>query len=250
MPTSRSGSRPSGRRSARRRRELHPWLRGPLLGSAGLFVALAMLGQSRSWMVALPSWSCCGVVVPGRARTIAALALVGPRRRDLRAAARPPYGVRRRTRRGVRRRGTPSHVQRCWPRAAGVAGSAGRGDARRRRPQRTDELWLADGGFRRRLRAGATRLLGGRGQSAERDRATSGTNFKDGDGDRTPTARLRAVRGSYRYDYCVSPGTTSRHPLGGIGADNFGREYLLYGETGRRRPIPIASRCGSSPRRD
>ena len=60
------------------RREVPALLRGVFLGAAGLLTCLAILGQSRGWLFALPLLAVLAVVaVPGRGRTIAALAAVG-----------------------------------------------------------------------------------------------------------------------------------------------------------------------------
>jgi O-antigen ligase/polysaccharide polymerase Wzy-like membrane protein len=59
------------------RREVPTLLRGLFLGSAGLLGCLAVLGQSRSWLFAVPIMAVIAIaVVPGRGRTIAALAAV------------------------------------------------------------------------------------------------------------------------------------------------------------------------------
>jgi O-antigen ligase len=59
------------------RRELHPLLRGVFLGSACLFSALALLGQSRGWLLVLPVMALLALaLVPGRARTLVVLAVV------------------------------------------------------------------------------------------------------------------------------------------------------------------------------
>jgi O-antigen ligase len=60
------------------RREVPIALRGLFLGSAGLLCCLAILGQSRGWLLSLPLMAVLAVVVvPGRVRTLAALAAVG-----------------------------------------------------------------------------------------------------------------------------------------------------------------------------
>jgi hypothetical protein len=59
------------------RREVHPLLRGAFLASAGAFVQLGLLGQSRTTLVAVPVIAVAYlVVVPGRARNALALAIV------------------------------------------------------------------------------------------------------------------------------------------------------------------------------
>jgi hypothetical protein len=59
------------------RREVAPLLRGLFLGSAGLLGCLAVLGESRSWLFAVPVVTVIAIAaVPGRGRTIAALAAV------------------------------------------------------------------------------------------------------------------------------------------------------------------------------
>jgi O-antigen ligase len=60
------------------RREVPPLLRGLFLGASGLLTSLAILGQSRGWLLALPVMVVIAVLaVRGRGRTIVALAAVG-----------------------------------------------------------------------------------------------------------------------------------------------------------------------------
>jgi len=59
------------------RREVWPPLRGLALGGAGLLAGLAVLGQSRGWLVAMPVTLIAFLaIVPGRARNATALAAV------------------------------------------------------------------------------------------------------------------------------------------------------------------------------
>ena len=60
------------------RREVPPVLRGLLLGSAGILTALAIMAQSRGWLLVLPVMVLIALAtVRGRGRTLVALGAVG-----------------------------------------------------------------------------------------------------------------------------------------------------------------------------
>lgn len=60
------------------RREVPALLRGVLLGSAGLLAGLALLGQSRAWLIALPVVVLVAIAItPGRGRLIVAIGVLG-----------------------------------------------------------------------------------------------------------------------------------------------------------------------------
>jgi len=58
-------------------REAHPLLRAPALGGAAMLACLGLMGQSRGWVLVVPLTALVFVVaMPGRARAVAALAVV------------------------------------------------------------------------------------------------------------------------------------------------------------------------------
>jgi tetratricopeptide (TPR) repeat protein len=218
------------------RRELHPLLRGLLLGSANLMVALAILGQSRSWMAALPLMAVLLIaVVPGRARTIVALALVG-------IGTAAMFGPLLDAYEGYDGRTPPSEYVSSGAHAALLVSAllifAG-------------VLWgMLDRGVKtsaatsRRLSiaviaafaiacVGATiafTVVEGNPISVA-DRIVD--DFKKGEGEpHFNGSRFGLSASSYRYDYFqVAWKNFSEHPLLGVGSDNYGRQYLRDGDT-------------------
>lgn len=225
------------------RRELPAWLRGPLLGSAALLVALAMLGQSRGWVVIMPAMVLLAVaLVPGRGRTIAALALVAV---TVAAISGPVLEVFRqfdaetRGSQGMDEAAGAILVAFVLLTFVGVAWSL------------VDRAPVIGSTQRRRLGTVlvvgfvVTCLAGVAAFSVVRENPVSATTdawneFKDGDADTASNgARLGTIGGSYRYDYWrVAWDSFEENPLIGVGADNFGREYLLHGESGQTPAYP------------
>jgi O-Antigen ligase len=223
------------------RREMPPSLRGALLGSAGLLAALAILGQSRGWVVLVPVVILVAIaVVPGRGRTIAALALVAVM---ITAISGPlldvyrQFDARSSGSQGVSQ-ATTAIVVACVPLiAAGLAWSL-------------LDLgpWLSEAARRRLGKAivvafGVCCLAGLVGYAATKGdpiaRASEAwSDFKKGEQhERFRDARLGSLGGSYRYDYWrVAWDNFEEHPLTGIGVDNFSREYLLHGKS-RQTPL-------------
>lgn len=225
------------------RRELPAWLRGPLLGSAALLVALAMLGQSRGWVVVMPAMVLLAVaLVPGRGRTIVALAMVavavaaisGPVLEVFRQFDADTVGSQ-----GMDEAARATLVAFVLLTFAGVAWAmADRapviGPTQRRRLGTALVVGFA-----------VTCLAGVAAFSVVRGNPLSATadawnEFKDGTADTASDgARLGTIGGSYRYDYWrVAWGSFEENPLIGVGADNFGREYLLHGESGQTPAYP------------
>ncbi|HEX7292905.1 MAG TPA: O-antigen ligase family protein [Solirubrobacterales bacterium] len=225
------------------RRELPAWLRGPLLGSAGLLVALAMLGQSRGWVVIMPAMVLLAIaLIPGRGRTIAALALVAV---AVAAISDPLLEVFRQFdadtvgSQGMDEAARATLVAFVLLTFAGVAwamvdrapviGSAGR--------KRAGTALVV--GFAVTCLVGVAAFSVVRGNPLS-ETADAWNEFKDGTADSSSgNARLGTIGGSYRYDYWqVAWESFEEHPLIGIGADNFGREYLLRGESGQTPAYP------------
>jgi hypothetical protein len=225
------------------RRELPVWLRGPLLGSAGLLGALAMLGQSRGWVVVMPAMVLLAVaLIPGRGRTIAALALVAV---AIAAISDPLLEVFRQFdadtvgSQGMTEAARATLIASVLLTFAGVAWALVDrapviASAQRRRLGTALVV-----GFAVTCLAGLTAFSVVRGNPVSE--ATDAWNeFKDGTADSSSgSARLGTIGGSYRYDYWqVAWDSFEENPLIGVGADNFGREYLLHGESWQTPAYP------------
>ena len=210
-------------------------LRGLLLGATVLLMGLAVLGQSRGWFVVLPVMLILIVaLVPGRGRTVGAMALGGI---GIAAAIEPLLDVYRGT-------GSLSSASTALLIATAVIALAGAGwallDGRESRPGR---------GFlgaeqRRRLGVALVVLfvlagIGGvvaftavkgnpitRANDAWNEFREGGTEPKNSGNQ----VRIGELGGTYRYDYwSVAFHQFLDHPIAGIGVDNFGREYLVHG---------------------
>ncbi len=225
------------------RRELPAWLRGPLLGSAGLLAALAMLGQSRGWVVIMPAMVLLAIaLIPDRGRTIAALALVGV---AIAAISHPLLEVFRQFdadtvgSQGMDEAARATLMAFVLLTFAGVAwGLVDRapviGSTQRRRLGTALVV-----GFAVTCLAGLAAFSVVRGNPLS-ETADAWNEFKDGTADSSSgSARLGTIGGSYRYDYWrVAWDSFEENPLIGVGADNFGREYLLHGESGQTPAYP------------
>ncbi len=225
------------------RRELPAWLRGPLLGSAGLLAALAMLGQSRGWVVVMPVMILLAVaVVPGRGRTIGALALVTM---AIAAISGPLLDVFQQFDADTIGSQGMSEATRATLVAFVLLTFAGIGWAM------VDRAPLVGSTQQRRLGMAlvvglAVACLGGLAAfSVVRENpvtasADAWNEFKDGEAESSSDgARLGTLGGSYRYNYWqVAWDSFEENPLLGIGADNFGREYLLHGESPQTPAYP------------
>jgi O-antigen ligase len=226
------------------RREVPVILRGLLLGSAGILVALALLAQSRGWLMALPFMVVIAVVaVPGRGRTLVTLAavaaaaalMVGPITDvyDAFDPSKPPGQV------------FSDALSRILLVSAllAVAGLvAALVDRRVRVPAPT---------ARRVSRAvvvaaAAVALLGGGVVVARADDPLGSVSdrwkeFKKGGTEPTFTSsRLSSSSfASYRADaWTVAWDSFKRHPVIGVGADNFARDYALHGDSDQTPKYP------------
>ncbi len=225
------------------RRELPAWLRGPLLGSAGLLAALAMLGQSRGWAVIMPVMILLAVaLVPGRGRTIAAFALVTV---AVAAISSPLLEVYRQFdadtvgSQGMTEATRATLVAFVLLTFAGVAWAlVDRAPVIASRQRRQLGMVLAVG-FAVTCLAGVAAFSVVRGNPLS-ETADAWNEFKDGEADSSSgSARLGTIGGSYRYNYWeVAWESFEKNPLIGIGADNFGREYLLHGESRQTPAYP------------
>jgi hypothetical protein len=218
------------------RRELHPLLRGLLLGSANLLVALTILGQSRSWMAALPLMAVLLIaVVPGRARTIVALALVG-------AGTAAMFGPLLDAYQGYDGRTPPTEyvtdgahaallVSALLVLAGVIWGLLDRGVKTSATTARRLSVAVI-AAFAIACAGGAAAFVAVEGNPIDvADRLWD--DFKQGEGEpHFDGSRFGLAAGSYRYDYFqVAWQNFTEHPIAGVGSDNYGRQYLLHGDT-------------------
>jgi tetratricopeptide (TPR) repeat protein len=225
------------------RREVPAALRGLLLSCSTVLAGLAILGESRGWLFALPLVLVLALVlVPGRGRTIVALAAVGGAIAmvlgpliDVYDAFKPfkPPGA------------TYNEAVRLL-----LAASAGIG-----------LLWAGAAQYERTVHLSAARarrisgallavvvgavVLGGAGYAvAERSPfsvvADRWAEFKKGGTEPSfGTSRFTTNASSYRYDYLrVAWKEFERHPLAGVGVDNFQLDYLAQGRTHQTPAYP------------
>jgi O-antigen ligase len=225
------------------RRELHPVLRGLMLGSASLLVAVTILGQSRSWMAAVPLMVVLLiVVVPGRARTIVALALVG-------AGTVVMFNPLLDAYQAYDARTPPTEYMDTGVSAtiwvslalviAGVLwGLLDRGVKTSAATARGVSTAVI-AAFALACVAGAIAFVSVEGNPVDvADRVWE--DFKQGEGEpHFDGSRFGLSAGSYRYDYFqVAWQNFTEHPLVGVGADNYGRQYLLEGDTPQTPSYP------------
>jgi hypothetical protein len=225
------------------RRQIHPLLRGLFLGSAGLLTALSILGQSRSWAVVIPLTALLlVVVVPGRGRTLVAGALVTV---ATLAIARPLLDVYESFGANTPTSELMGPAARATLLAAALLLAAG-------------AIWgfvdranvLSEGGAKR---AGTVVvagfaiccLCGVVAFTAVRGNPVTETtdawhDFKHGGKEpHFKGARIGTLGGTYRYDYwVVAWNNFTEHPLIGVGGDNFGRDYLIEGDSQQTPAYP------------
>lgn len=218
-------------------------LRGLFGGAAGILAGAALLGQSRGWLMVLPVVAALAIlVVPGRGRTIAALAAVG-------AAIAVVLGPLLDVYSGLRPHGPPGAVFDSALRALLLA-SAGLAILGALAAV-LDERVQVPAARARRISAAvvAAAALAAVGVVAgyavvERSPFTAVSDawheVKQGGYSPTdPSGRLTAGLSTYRYDYWrVAWSEFEDAPLLGAGADNFGREYLRRGDSPQRPQFP------------
>jgi tetratricopeptide (TPR) repeat protein len=215
-------------------REPSPWLRGAALGGAGLLAALAMLGQSRGWLFALPvALLLLVVLAPSRLRALGAVVAVAAM-----TAAMSPRLL------AVHDDFSPAALDGLISDAFAAAltsalvlaliGTAAALLDRRARPRRPRTV-----GRRARRAglafAGAAVLAGIVVAIAVADAPTrlsdAWDDFKQGGQPESGSSRFASV-GTYRYDFWrVAWELFEEQPVAGIGVENYQEEYLRRGDS-------------------
>lgn len=225
------------------RRGVPASLRGLFLGAAALLAGAALLGQSRGWLMVLPLVALLAIiVVPGRGRTIVALAAVGAAIALILDPLLDVYS-------DLRRSQPPGAVFDDALRALllASAGLALLGAL----AAVVDERVQLPAARARRISAAVVvaAALAAVGVAAgyavlERNPFSAASEawneFKQGGySPRDPSGRLTAGFSTYRYDYWRVAWSEFRDaPLVGAGADNFGRAYLRRGDSPQRPQFP------------
>jgi O-antigen ligase len=221
------------------RRELPWWLRGPLAGCATVLAGVALMGQSRGSVYAIPVvLVVLFAAMPGRVRNFAALlpvagalAVIAPvvlHSSDLIDAGRNATDAVAPL--------APTILLAALAVAAIVAVAA-LAERRMATPGRDRTAHRALGGIGLALAAAAViagLAVTGGPVSAARDGWDS---FKQGYSHDTGGRLFTSGLGSNRYDfYRVSLNVFADHPLTGVGADNFAQDYLAHRRSGDESP--------------
>lgn len=218
------------------RREVPAALRGLFLACSTLLAGLAVLGQSRGWLFALaPMLALVLVVVPGRGRTITtlvavagALAMVLGPLVDVYRAIEPlkPPGE------------TYSQAVRMLLAASAGIGLAWAGGALCETTVRVSALRArrVSGALLAVVVAAAVIVVAGYAGASRSPLsvvADKWSEFKKGGSDPGfGKSRFSTALATYRYDYWrVAWQEFERHPLTGVGVDNFRHDYLQWGKS-------------------
>jgi hypothetical protein len=218
------------------RREVPAALRGLLLSCATVLAGLSILGQSRGWLVVLPVMLVLAlVVVPGRGRTIVALAVVGAAIAmvfgplidvyNAFSALRPPGGTYTEAVRMLL--AASAGIGLAWAGAAMLEGTVRVSPVRARRISGVLVAVVV-----------GVAVLGVAGYSVAKESPFSvvthrWAEFKKGGSEPSfGRSRFTTNASSYRYDYLrVAWNEFERHPVTGVGVDNFLLDYLQRGRT-------------------
>lgn len=226
------------------RRQTPALLRGALLAAAGLLTALAILGQSRGWAGALPAIMLLAVaIVPGRGRTIAAIALTGAAT----AAVMPTlldvyerFDATASNSAQVSAALTATAIASGLLFLAGVAWGLAERSAAFAAPRRRRQLGTG-------LIACFVLLCAAAAVTFSVERGNPVTAAGDAwseftQGGKEPHfdgARIGSLGGTWRYDYWeVAWDEFTANPLTGVGGDNFGRDYLIHGKSRQTPAYP------------
>jgi O-Antigen ligase len=212
------------------RRDVQPALRGLALGSAGLLGGLALMTQSRGWLIALPLALVVHIaLMPGRLRTLTATLGVVAGVLAVRAPTAAVHDDFAPTRLDALVADATSAIlimAGCLV-VVGLLGAFAdrRLSAAEPAPSRPGPLAALAGAAVVLLAAAGVAVITSDRPSQEWE------EFKDGDTQPgIGSSRFTAGGGSNRYDFwVVSWDAFKDHPLGGLGMDNFQAEYLREG---------------------
>jgi O-antigen ligase len=218
-------------------REPHPVIRGLALGAASMLSSLALLGQSRGSLFALPVALLLFVaLVPGRLRVLAAL---GAAALAVGFAAGPVLDV-------VDGAEGPDLPQLVDDAARAIVLPSALLAALGALAALADRRWTPSAGSVRRIRAAGAGVLAVAALALVAAAVTQAgdlrsevserwNEFKSGEDAAGGTARLGSA-GTNRYDFwTVAWESFEREPLHGVGSDNFQQDYLARGGT-REKP--------------
>jgi O-antigen ligase len=217
------------------RRECAPELRGVFVGAAVVLGSMALLGQSRGWLFALPLVAAIFVVAtPGRVRTPLTLLLVLAGVGVTIPAVLNVYD-KRGTALATALDGTANWTLGAAVVAGALAAVAGIADRRRR----VSRIAARRAGAAMLATAAVALVLGAGVYVAERDPlhdvSHAWKQFTTQGNPEGGSSRLDRL-GSNRYDFWrVAWNRFAGAPLGGIGADNF-REAYLHDARSREQP--------------
>lgn len=222
-------------------------LRGPFLGGAGLLAALALMGQSRGWFIALPL-ALIGMVllVPGRARLLGAMLACGC---GLAAVASPVLAVHDDFSPDRLDALLSDATEAILPMSAALA-----------------VVWLIVALADRRLEpaaparrvvgagvavvaalavlAGAVAFVVELGDPVSRA-SDAWDDFKSGHAESTAGSSRLTSLGTNRYDFwSVAWEMFEERPLAGHGSGNFQQDYLLRGDSGEQPRYPHSLELG------
>jgi tetratricopeptide (TPR) repeat protein len=226
------------------RRELAPLLRGLLLGGAGLLIGMALLGQSRGWLLAVPLVALLAIAIaPGRGRLIVVLGALGV---GTIAMLDPVLNVYEMSGPGIDLTGPIDDAARAivfTAAALTVAGTiAAFLDAGVRVSQETARNVSA-------VVVGATvvvLVLGAIAVASQESPITRVENawqeLKEGDSAQATEdggSRLTRDLSTHRYDFWrIAWENFERAPLVGVGLDNFQQDYLKDGDSSEAPRYP------------
>jgi tetratricopeptide (TPR) repeat protein len=221
-------------------RRAHPALRGVMLGAATLLAGLALLGQSRGWVLALPLALLVLIAFsPDRVRIALSTVLVGLGVVAIRSpllSVHDDYSP-------ARFDALVADATAALVLVAVVVGVLGAAWAAAERRMQLDEragrrLAVATGALLAALAlAGGAAALVVAGDPVNRLN-DAWTEFKEGGGPAADRSRF-ASGGSNRYDFwTVAYDAFRDHPVSGIGAENFQELYLRVGNSTEKPLYP------------
>ncbi len=228
-------------------REVNPVLRGLALGGAGLLGCLALMGQSRGWVFAVPLAALVFVAfMPGRARALATVGVVAV---GVFLARGPLLAVHDEfSDEGFD--GLLANATRTTLLLAGaltLIGLVGALADRRLRLAGTKARTLNRAAV---VAVGSVLLAGGGAAVAATGNpvpefSDSWETFKKGgEAERAGTSRFSTV-GTNRYDFwSVAWGLFREQPIRGIGAENFQQDYLAQGDSTEQPRYPHSLELG------